>query len=288
MGRTTLTAALALAAARQGKRVLIAEIGEPDVDYSPLGAIFGSETLPQEPVELAPGIQGVMIWSRKGHERFLRMVLPIPALVRAGLRSRALRRMLDAAPSLNELGVFYHMLSLVREEVREGEPLYDLFILDLPATGHALGLASLPENILKIIPSGPIHRAMEEGYRLFFNPELSSMYVVTLPEMLPVTECLELIEGLRETEMPVGGVFVNKVLVDGFTVDERLALAPMLQENDVFGATRLLGIEKVDVALEQLRAQSDVPRFHVPERSGEGIEHTFFVFVFLKIPKSFL
>ena len=56
VGRTTVAAALALAAARRGKRVLIAEVGEPDLDYSPLGAIFGRETLPKEPTHLAPGI----------------------------------------------------------------------------------------------------------------------------------------------------------------------------------------------------------------------------------------
>jgi len=136
VGRTTVAAALAIAAAKQGKRVLVAEVGEPDLDHSPLAAIFGQKTLPKEPIALAEGISGVMIWSRMGHERFLKRVVPVPTLVRAALRSGALRKMLDAAPSLKELGVFYHMLSLVRENPKTGERDYDLFIVDLPATGH--------------------------------------------------------------------------------------------------------------------------------------------------------
>ena len=36
VGRTSVAAAMALAAAKQGKKVLIAEVGEPDVDFSPL------------------------------------------------------------------------------------------------------------------------------------------------------------------------------------------------------------------------------------------------------------
>jgi anion-transporting ArsA/GET3 family ATPase len=271
VGRTTVAAALALAAAKRGKRVLIAEVGEPDVDHSPLGAVFGRNTLPKEPVELLPGISGVMVWSRMGHERFLRMVLPIPALVRAALRSGALRRMLDAAPSLNELGVFYHMHSLVRENASTGEADFDLFIVDLPATGHALGMAHLPENILSIIPSGPIHRAMKDGMEVFFNKDVSAMYIVTLPEALPVTECVELLEGLESTEMPIGGVIVNKVHPDDFSEEERHDLACVFEGRQVFGETRFLGLSKVESALKTLEARVKLPILRLPEAVGEGL-----------------
>ena len=270
VGRTSVAAAMALAAAKQGKKVLIAEVGEPDVDFSPLGAIFGRNTLPKEPVSLAPGVSGVMVWSRMGHERFLRMVLPIPALVKAALRSGALRRMLDAAPSLNELGVFYHMLSLVRPNANTGQVDFDLFIIDLPATGHALGMAHLPENILSIIPSGPIHRAMKEGMSVFFNEAESAMYIVTLPELLPVTECVELLDGLESTEMPIGGVIVNKVHLDTFSEEERAALAPIFAQRRLFGETRFLGLGKVEEALNLLQERVNARILRVPESVGEG------------------
>ena len=271
VGRTTVAAAIARAGADQGLSVLIAEVGEPDVDHSPLGALFGHPTLPKEPVQLEENIFGVMIWARMGHERFLRRVLPIPALVKAALRSGALRRMLDAAPSLNELGVFYHMLSLAREQ-QGAHPRFDLMVIDLPATGHALGMASLPENILSIIPSGPIHRAMREGMDIFFNPEQAAMYVVTLPEALPITECVELLEGLKETEIPIGGVIVNKVFKDSFSDEERARLRPMMENNEVFGATRYLGITKVKEALNGLKDLVKVPTIQLSEQPVEGME----------------
>ena len=210
-----------------------------------------------------------MVWSRMGHERFLRMVLPIPALVKAALRSGALRRMLDAAPSLNELGVFYHMLSLVRPNANTGQVDFDLFIIDLPATGHALGMAHLPENILSIIPSGPIHRAMKEGMSVFFNEAESAMYIVTLPELLPVTECVELLDGLESTEMPIGGVIVNKVHLDTFSEEERAALAPIFAQRRLFGETRFLGLGKVEEALNLLQERVNARISH-SESVGEG------------------
>ncbi|MFK7928254.1 MAG: ArsA family ATPase [Myxococcota bacterium] len=275
VGRTTVTAALAMAAARQGKRVLIAEIGEPDEDLASLGRLFGRQTLPADPVPLARNLDGVMLWSRKGHERFLRMVIPVGALVRAALRSKALRRMLDAAPSLNELGVFYHMLTLARGERKGDNPPYDLVIVHLPATGHALGMATLPDRILSLIPTGPIARAVTEGKELFFDPEQSCMLVVTLPETLPVTEAIELIEGVRETDLPVGAVLVNKVVGDDFTAEEREALAPIVAETPVFGATRFLGIGKVESSLKVLQEGAGAPVYRIPELplQGPGLIH---------------
>ncbi len=49
VGRSTLTAALAKLAGRAGKRVLVAEIGEPGEDYSPLARHFGRDRLPLRP-----------------------------------------------------------------------------------------------------------------------------------------------------------------------------------------------------------------------------------------------
>jgi arsenite/tail-anchored protein-transporting ATPase len=270
VGRTTLTAALAMAAARSGKRVLIAEMGEPEEDLAALGRLFGRQTLPADPVPLARNVDGVMLWSRKGHERFLSLVLPVAALVRAALRSKGLRRMFDAAPSLNELGVFYHMLTLARERRPGGGPAWDLMIVDLPATGHALGLATLPDRVLQLLPTGPIARAIHEGKDVFFDERLSAMIVATLPEQLPVTECLELLEGLRETDMPIGGVIVNKVVGDDFTADERDALAPVVARRPVFGATRFLGIGRMAESVAQLQAEAQAPVWRVPELPLEG------------------
>lgn len=270
VGRSSVTAGLAMAAAREGKRVLIAEIGEPDEDLAALGRLFGRKTLPADPVPLARNVDGVMLWSRKGHERFLRMVLPVAAVVRAALRSKALRRLLDAAPSLNELGVFYHMLTLVRDEVSAGKPRWDLMIIDLPATGHALGMATLPDRILQIAPTGPIARTMNEGKEFFFNADKSAMVVVTLPETLPVTECLELIEGVQDTELPVAGVIVNKVVGDDFTEEERVAIEPMVREHDVFGATRFLGIGMVAESLGRLQTEAGLPVWRIPEVPLDG------------------
>jgi len=115
VGRSTLSAALARAAARQGKRVLLVEAAEAGNDYSPLAALFGRARLPEAAAELAPGIDGGALLSRVGQELFLSSVLRTATLARAALSSEALRRLLDAAPSFREMGFFFHLLTYIIE-----------------------------------------------------------------------------------------------------------------------------------------------------------------------------
>ncbi len=76
----------------------------------------------------------------------------------------------------------------------------------MPATGHTLALTSLPEILLDALPDGPIPRYMREGQAYLNDPEKGLAWIVTLPELLPVTEALELIDGLRATRVTPAGV----------------------------------------------------------------------------------
>ena len=70
VGRTTLSAALATAAARHGKRVLLTEIGDPEGGYSAIGRKFGREQLTPDPEPLGPpGLRGCHVWATRGQEK---------------------------------------------------------------------------------------------------------------------------------------------------------------------------------------------------------------------------
>lgn len=271
VGRTTLSAAMAVAAAKSGKRVLLTELGDPDGDYTPLARIFGRDTLPADPEPLAPGIDGCVLWPRRGHEAFFRTVIPVGAVVRAAMNSGALRKLLDTAPSFREMGVFYHIYTLLEEKRSPDEPLYDVVIVDMPASGHTLGLTGLPERLLALMPTGPIADAMHRGLPYFTDPALCAAWVVTLPEVLPITESLELIEGLEGHNTPIGGILVNRVIEDPFTADERAALEPVL-EHDHFGHDRFVGVVQATEALADLREKTAVTTVELQEFPLAGME----------------
>jgi arsenite-transporting ATPase len=260
VGRTTVTAALARACARH-HRTLLLEIGDPGEGPSPLARLFGQEHLPSEPAQLEAGLFGARLWAPAGHEGFLRKTLPGGALISAALRSRALSRFLIAAPSFQEMGVFYHLLMLL-----EQKPTFDQVILDMPATGHALALTGLPAVLLRLIPRGPIATAIKAGQAYMNDPAKADAWLVTLPEKLPVSEALELMVGLRETSMTVGGVFLNRVPEDGFGPEETAALQAWLVERPVQGEAAFGRILDARTAADRLRAQApDLPVISLPE-----------------------
>ena len=259
VGRTTVTAALALAAARAGKRVLVTEIREPtEQGWSHLARYFGRETLPHTAEELAPGVRGSLLVTEKGTELFLGSVLRVRAMARLAMRVGPLVSFLHATPSFHELGVFYHLLTYIQEKDRSGRPLNELILMDMPATGHTIALTGLPDILLRIIPSGPIATALRDGQSVLNDPRTAAACVVTLPELLPITEAIELVEGLRETRVPVGGIIVNRVPRTEFSESEWDALRAMLDDGGIFGRTALDRVERAGEAIQRLKESTEV------------------------------
>ncbi len=271
VGRSTVTAALALKAQRDGVRVLVCDIGDAPEDYSPLAKHFGRERLPLQVDALKPGIRGVMLLARTGQEMFMRSVLRSSVLSKAALSSEALRKLLSAGPSFREMGVYFQLLNYLREMRADGTPEYQLILIDMPATGHTLSLTGLPELLLKLVPRGPIAETLREGQRYLNDPKQAAAWVVAIPETLPVSECLELLDGLKKTSMPSGGVILNRKPADPFSADERAALGPLLESVDVLGAESFRRPLLARRESERLRKGTSLPIVTVPECPQEGL-----------------
>lgn len=265
VGRSSMTAALATLAQRKGVRVLICDIGDDPNDYSPLARHFGSDRLPTQPETIAPGIRGVVLLARSGQELFLKSVLRSGTLARAALSSDALRRLLSAGPSFKEMGVFFQLLTLLRAKQADGAPVNELVLIDMPATGHTLSLTGLPELLLRLVPRGPIAAALREGQSYLNDPKLGAAWVVAIPETLPVSECLELLEGLHKTGMPTGGVLMNRIPVDPFSAAERTALESTLERINPLGAEGFRRPVLARREIARLRAGTKLPIIEVPE-----------------------
>lgn len=252
VGRSSVAAALAILAARKGRRTLLLEIGTPKDGHSTLARVFGRDRFRPEPEDVGQNLRVGMLWSRDGHRAFLKTVLPVAPLVSAAMRSSALDRLLDAAPSFNEMGVFYRLLALTRERRSAGGFEHDLLVVDMPATGHTLALTELPDILLSLLPTGPIADAMHEGQALLYDERIAGAVVVTLPETLPVTESLELVDGLRRTRVPVQCVVVNRNPGETFEDDEHIALASFLADHEVLGANRYRALRKAEHEISRI------------------------------------
>ena len=258
-------------AQRRGVRVLVTEVGDAPEDYSPLARHFGLERLPSAPEPMAPGIQGALLLARSGQELFLRSVLRSSTLARAAIGSESLRRLLSAGPSFKEMGVFFQLLTYLRETRPNGQPEHELILVDMPATGHTLSLTGLPDLLLRLLPRGPIAEALREGQGYLNDPKKAAAYVVTLPETLPVSECLELLDGLKKTGMPAGGVILNRLAADPFTPSERDLLQPLVERLNLFGSEGFHRPASCRREQARLRAGTLLPIYPVPELPQQGL-----------------
>ncbi len=229
VGKTTVTAALALLAAGAGLDVLVVALD----DSGDLPALFGhSEPFGYEEVVLAGG----------GEESLLR----VPGSVRArvitsraalveylddhGMR-RVSRRLVDsgaldvvatAIPGIEEVLV----LGKVKQIERAGSA--DLVLLDAPATGHALTFLTSPTGLADAARAGPLRQQAEQVVELLADPTRCQALPVTLPEETPVNELIETAFFLEDrTGVALGPVVVNGVfsLPEGLDADPGAAAA---------------------------------------------------------------
>jgi anion-transporting ArsA/GET3 family ATPase len=271
VGKTALAAGLAHLAANAGKRVTVCEISyEPDAT-SPLARALGIDHTKSYPIEIAHNLRTMLLTPTDGHVRFLKHTLHVGLLADAAMRSAAIRRFLLAAPTLAEMGILYRILDLVRERRHDGSNEHELVILDLPATGHTLGLAQIPHAILEVIHSGPIANAVREGLELLEDPKRTTTVVVTLPESLPVSEAIELLRGLRNHKIPLSGVILNRMPHDPFNTDERKAVdAIVARSGPLLGARTLPRIDRAKAARERLQKEISGAIACVPELHESG------------------
>ena len=270
VGKTTLTAALGRAMAKGGRRVLVSEPAYSETDELPLARQLGLHGNPKGICTVSTNFFYTGLRARTGHETFLRTVIPSPRLIRAALKSKAVARFLIAAPSLHEMGLFYHLLTLLDQTESDGSRCFDTIIVDMPATGHALALTQLPDILLRLIPSGPIARALKRGQAILNDPEQGAAWIVSLPQQLPVSESLELIAGLEETRMYCAGILLNMMPRERFDEAEVKQLRAWCESYGWIGENVLVRGLDADASEDRLKASIDRPVVRVPFVSDLG------------------
>jgi anion-transporting ArsA/GET3 family ATPase len=231
VGKSTVSAALALLGARAGKRVLVCEVNAQERIAPLLGAP------PAGPVirEALPGISTVNVTPRESMREYGLMVLKFRTIYDAVFENRMVRYFLKAIPSLAELVMLGKILHEARVEER-GRPRWDLVVVDAPATGHAVQLFRVPAVLVDTIPAGPLRRDAEWMRDLLLDPARTALSIVTLPEEMPVNESIELDAQVREIlGVPRGVLFVNAMPEARFSAAERERLARLEAEPPPLG-----------------------------------------------------
>lgn len=269
VGRTTVAAALALAAAKRGKRVLLAQSKSKER----LSALFGVPPVGHEVQRVRDSLYAVNMTPQAALLEYGSMVLHSEFIAKQVLENKVSRSFLHAIPGLDDysmLGkIWYHTT-----EMEHGRRKWDLVVFDAPATGHLITMLQIPQAILDSVPEGPLTRPAQAARDLVRDGQRTALSIVTLAEDLPSNEAIELAHSAKQKlAAPLGPLVVNALYPPRFSqgVSGRALEAlpenvgdPELQPLVTSARTGQRRRALNDHYLERLRKELPVPQAHLP------------------------
>ncbi|MQA83063.1 MAG: ATPase [Streptosporangiales bacterium] len=209
-GKSTTAAALALALAAGGRRVLLTEVE----GRQGIAQLFDCPPLPYEErkVAVAPDGGDVYALAVDPEEALLEYLQMFYNLRQAG---RALTKLgvvdfaTAIAPGLRDVLLTGKAAEAVRRRTGEVRS-YDAVVMDAPPTGRIARFLNVNAEVAGLARVGPIHTHAEQVMKVIRSPE-TAVHFVTLLEEMPVQETVDGIEELRRLGLPAGGVVINMV-----------------------------------------------------------------------------
>ncbi len=245
-GKTTVAAALALALASGGKRVLLAEVE----GRQGLAQLFDTPPLPYEErkVAVAPGGGDVYALSIDPEDALLDYLHMFYKLSRTGVAARTLRRIgaiefaTTIAPGLRDVLLTGKVKEAVVRQDRQGRHAYDAVVLDAPPTGRIARFLNISSEVSGLAKVGPL-KTQADGVMAVLRSPQTAVHLVTLLEEMPVQETLDGVHDLTLIGLPVGGVVVNAVRTPLLAPADLLAA----EAGTLDAAALTVGLEKAGV-----------------------------------------
>jgi anion-transporting ArsA/GET3 family ATPase len=274
VGKTTVSAALARAAALAGSSTLVIDVE----GQSNLPAMFGRAELGYEEIVLSSGdspdgtadVRARTITPDEALLEYLRDH-GLSRISKRLVSSGALDVVATAAPGIKDILLLGKVKQLERGETA------DLIVLDAPAAGHAITFLQSARGLLDAVRVGPIQAQAREVLELLEDHRRCQVVLVTVPEETPVNEAIETAYSLEDrVGIGLGPIVVNGVYpaMDHLDADPLVAArnaGATLRPGEAEALAEAASFRRGRMALQQeqierLRAELPLPQLRVPFR----------------------
>ncbi|MEE4024470.1 ArsA-related P-loop ATPase [Gordonia sp. PKS22-38] len=291
-GKTTVAAALALALAADGKKVLLVECE----GRQSIAQLFDIPPLPPTDTRIATAsgggeVSALAIDIEHALLEYLDMFYNLGFAGRAMKRIGAIDFVTTIAPGLRDVLLTGKIKERIIHTDKQGRRVYDAVVVDSPPTGRIGSFLDVTKAMADLAKTGPI-RSQSDGVVKLLHSEDTVVHLVTLLEAMPIQETIEAVDELHAKGLTVATLLINRVSpthlpvgsiddiaegrIDAPRVVEHLSGAGLaLSDNDLSGlltetiehATRL---QAQQVAKAQLD-EAELPILELPAL-GDGVD----------------
>jgi len=252
-GKTTVAAALSLALARGGKKVLLLEVE----GRQGIAQLFDTAPLPYQETKIAVAEDGGVVYALPvdPEAALLEYLEMFYGIKRGGYALRKLGAIDFAttiAPGLRDVLLTGKASEAVKRGEKTGRPAYDAVVLDAPPTGRITRFLNVNTEIAGLAKVGPI-RSQADSVMGVIRSARTAVHLVTLLEEMPVQETLDGITELQSAGLPLGAVVINQARHSELGTGElTLAAARALPETELRDGLLAASIEPTAATLRAL------------------------------------
>ncbi len=284
-GKSTIAAALALALAAGGRKVLLVEVE----GRQGIAQLFDVPPLPPQETKIATADGGGVVIAlaldiETAFMEYLDMFYNLGIAGRAMKRIGAIEFATTIAPGLRDVLITGKIKEAAQRVGKDGKPVYDAIVVDAPPTGRIGRFLDVTRAVSSLAKGGPVHAQAESVVKLLHSKE-TAIHLVTLLEALPLQETIEAIEELRGMELPIGSVIINRNIqtflppevldravdgdIDSETIRAELGSVGITLTDESFAGLLTETIEHGSLIRARTRSASqldslDVPRLDLP------------------------
>lgn len=210
-GKTTVAAALALALARGGRKVLLLEVE----GRQGIAQLFDTAPLPYQETKIAVAEDGGVVYALPvdAEAALLEYLEMFYGIKRGGYALRKLGAIDFAttiAPGLRDVLLTGKASEAVKRGEKVGRLAYDAVVLDAPPTGRITRFLNVNTEIAGLAKVGPI-RSQADSVMGVIRSARTAVHLVTLLEEMPVQETLDGLRELHAAGLPLGAIVINQV-----------------------------------------------------------------------------